>query len=1029
MIKPRLNRRANHALLQGDFAVANRIIVPVILFAFGISNARAELDPLLFEREIRPLFVSSCNKCHGAKKQEGDLRLDTRGGFLKGGASGPLLAAGNPLQGTLWSLLSHSGEVKMPPSGKLPAKQLESIKQWLLAGAPWPEESSAGAQSRTSAIMPGDKDHWSFRPVSRPAVPKTRNSSWSRAGIDHFLLSRMETAGITPAPIADKRTLIRRASYDLTGLPPTPEEIEAFVADQSPAAFDQLVNRLLASPRYGERWGRHWLDVARYADTAGDGADYPAPEAWRYRNWVVRAFNADMPFDRFVREQIAGDILAAQGQAKDYADCVTATGYLAVGKRYGYSPGPDYQHLDFADVIESVGRGLMGLSLGCARCHDHKYEPVSTADYYSLYGIVQGTSWAFPGGEEYKKPANMVPLVPPAEATRLRQELELRSHGDVARLRDLAVRRAAVSGKVWLGGMDLDWEGQSLGKAPAAPWLSMGPNSIIAEAQSPFVHAYPAGSRGVRMAAGKSNDGIRFVMPEPLKTVAGRHVDFTFDSRIVASATGSYRLYLGRGVIASTATDVSVSASEIAVRDGMGWRVVCKTPPAGTWFTVRLTLDTDKRVCAGIVATQQSVTEFAGLKLHPAWDGVLDTIICDGLGHVAGPCPVHDLDNFGVAEARLPRPGQVVVAAPVPQPDQTKALAAVDAEIKVVRDRMAKSMASVPYPVAYAVSEGKATNARIQKRGEPDKLGPEVPRQFLAILGGDSLPAGHSGSGRLELAQWIARRENPLTARVFVNRVWQWHFGKGLVPTPDDFGLRGERPTHPELLDWLTASFVESGWSVKTLHRLIMNSAAYQVAAVDSPDGVRLDPENKLYWRHDRRVLDAESLRDGMMFASGLLDLKVPEGHPFPPMETWGFTIHNPFHAVYESNHRSLYLMSQRNRRNPYLSLFDAADPNLTTGSRMPTITPSQALFLMNSGFVHEQARGLAERIQKISGDDRARIRYAFALTQGREVTAREIDASLEFMTRYQKAASGTEPAWQALSRTLLVSNAALHVD
>lgn len=1009
--------------------MAKCMMVAVTLLMTSLPNARAGGDSLLFEQEIRPLFVNYCNKCHGAKKQEGDLRLDTRSGFLKGGASGPLVTAGKPLEGTLWTVLDHAGDVKMPPSGKLPPKALAAIRRWLSAGAPWPEDPAGVAQSRTAAIMPGDRDHWAFRPVSRPVPPMTRDKGWPRGGIDRFLLSRMESAGIVPAPPADKRTLIRRATYDLTGLPPTPEEIETFLADQSPSAYEQLVDRLLASPRYGERWGRHWLDVARYADTAGDGADYPVPEAWRYRNWVVRAFNADMPFDRFIREQIAGDILASQVQAKDYADCVTATGYLAVGKRYGYSPGPDYQHLDFADVIESVGRGLMGLSLGCARCHDHKYEPVSMADYYGLYGIVQGTSWAFPGGEEYKKPANMVPLVPPAEAVRLKQELELRSHGDVARLRDLATRRAAVSGKIWLGGTDLDWEGQTLGKAPSAPWLSLGPNSILSEAQSPFVHAYPAGSRGVRMGAGKSNDGIRFVMPELMKTVPGRPVDFTFDSRVVAAATGSYRLYLGRGVIASTATDVSVSASEIAVRDGMGWRVVCKTPPAGTWFSLRLTLDVEKRICSGIVATMQGVTEFADLKLHPAWDGGIDTIICDGLGHVAGPCPVHDLDNFGIVECRLPRPGQKIVVAPAATADQAKALAEVDAEIKTVRSQMAKSMASLPYPVAYAVSEGKPANARIQKRGEPDKLGPEVPRQFLTILGGDSLPKGHSGSGRLELAQWISRRENPLTARVFVNRVWQWHFGKGLVPTPDDFGLRGERPTHPELLDWLATSFVESGWSLKALHRLVMNSAAYQVAAVDLPTNVRIDPENKWYWRRDRRVLDAESLRDGMMYASGLLDLQIPEGHPFPPMETWGFTIHNPFHAVYESNHRSLYLMSQRNRRNPYLSLFDAADPNLATGSRLPTITPSQALFLMNSGFVHEQARGLAERLQKVPGDDRRRVHYAVALTQGREATAGEIDAALDFMKRCQKQAGGSSPAWQALARTLLVSNAALHVD
>ena len=1003
--------------------VAWLMIPPVVFPAEGDS---------LFEKEIRPLLVASCQKCHGARKQEGDLRLDSRQALLKGGASGAAIVPGNPSSGTLLAAVNHTGETKMPPSGKLPAGAIASLRKWVEAGAPWPAESTGTGSARTAAIMPADREHWSFKPVVKAVAPTTGDRAWPRGPIDSFLLARMEAAGAKPAPMADKRTLIRRATFDLTGLPPTPEEIDAFLKDDSPGAFAKVVDRLLASPRYGERWGRHWLDVARYADTAGDGSDYPLPEAWRYRNWVINAFNTDMPFDRFVREQIAGDIIAGRGKPEAYADAVTATGYLAIGKRYGYNPGPSFQHLDFADVIDSVGRGLMGLSLGCARCHDHKYEPVGMDDYYGLYGMLQSTVWAFPGGEEHKKPANMVPLVPPAEVERFRLETQSAAAADAATLRKLVARRAALSGKPWLGGEDLDFEAQALAKPPGAPWLSMGPNSILAEAQSPFRHIHPAGTRGVRMAAGKPNDGIRFVFPEPVRAAKGTPIDITCDIRLVAPAGGSFRLYFGRGVIASTATDISVSAGEVAVRDGAGWKVVGKAPPVGTWFTIRLTIDPDKRTCDGSLATEKGLlAEFSGLKLHPGWDGVLDTMICDGLGHVAGPCPTHDLDNFGVAENRLPAPGAHVAEARKPSAAAAGELAAIGVEIGKIKERMSRPAPVPAYPVAYAVAEGKPVNAAIQKRGEPDKTGPEVPRRFLGILGGQALPPNHAGSGRLELAHWITDRGNPLTARVFANRVWQWHFGRGLVTTPDDFGLRGERPSHPELLDWLAATLTESGWSVKALHRVIMNSAAYQVATAEVPESARVDPLNRLFWHRERQALDAESLRDAMLAAGGNLNLEVPKGHPFPPVEKWSYTIHNPFYADYDSSHRSVYLMSQRNRRHPYLALFDAADPNLATGARVPTITPGQALFLMNSPFAHEQARGLAKRLADGSRDDRARHRLGVAITQGREPSDDETAEALAFLARYRAATTGIteQQALEALARTLLVSNAALHLD
>jgi hypothetical protein len=782
----------------------------------------------VFEKDVRPLLVQKCQKCHGPKKQESSLRLDSRAALLKGGERGPAIVPGKAERSLLVAAIRQHGDLKMPPSGKLSDTQIAALKRWVNDGAAWPDEKAA-LGTRSGPITSQERRHWAFQPITDPPVPEVHDRAWPLTEADRFILARLESQGLKPAPTADKRTLIRRVTFDLIGLPPTPEEIQAFLADDAPGAFERVVDRLLASKHYGERWGRHWLDVARYADTAGDGADYPVREAYKYRNWVIDAFNADKPYDEFLREQIAGDILAKQGPREQYAACVTATGFLAIGKRYGYNVNTDFQHLDFADVIESVGRSLLGLSLGCARCHDHKYDPVNMGDYYALYGILQSTKWPFPGGEEHQRPANFAPLVPAEQAA---------GH-DQTRAKGLA---------------QLDTEIRAL-KAEAASTV------------------------GAALAA-----------------------------------------------------------------------------------------------------------RFAGLPART------------------------DLP------LRIPRLGATLAAAS----KQRTAL-----EVKEL------------YPVAYGLGEGTPGNAHIQKRGEPDKPGPEVPRRFLEILGGDALPPGEKGSGRLELAKAITRSTNPLTARVFVNRVWQWHFGRGLVATPSDFGTRGEPPTHPELLDWLASRFIESGWSVKALHRLIVSSRVYQLAGDDDAANLRADPGNRLCWRFERRPLDAESIRDAMLAISGRLDRATPMGHPFPPVTTWGFTIHHPFHAVYDSNHRSVYLMVQRNRRHPFLALFDAADPNLSVAERTPTTTPMQALYLMNAPFVHEQAAAFARRLLAAPGDDAVRVGLAFEATQGRAADDSELRDALLFVDAYKQklSASGasaeqrTAGAWAALGRVLLTSNGFLYVD
>jgi hypothetical protein len=602
----------------------------------------------------------------------------------------------------------------------------------------------------SDAAEPGAaRGHWSFRPVSKPAVPRQPPADGNK--IDAFLLAKLNEQGLAPAKMADPRALIRRVTFDLIGLPPTPEEIEDFLrtwAAKPQAAYETLVDRLLASPHYGEKWGRHWLDVVRYADTAGETADFPVPQAWRYRNYVIDSFNTDKPFDQFVREQIAGDLLAKADARGKYAELVTATGYLAVARRFGFDVQADH-YLTIEDTIDTLGKSLLGLTVGCARCHDHKYEPITQQDYYALYGILESTRFPRPGCEKDKRQHDFVPLAPPAA---------------------LAL----------IGG------------------------------------------------------------------AAGRET-------------------------------------------------------------------------------------------------------------------------------------------------------------------------------AYAVSEGQPHDAQIQKRGNPDERGNAVPRRWLRLFGSQPVPAD-GGSGRLALAGWLTSRENPLVARVFVNRVWQGHFGHGIVDTPNDFGSRGSPPSHPELLDYLAARFVEEGWSVKKLHRLILHSAAYRRSAND-PASVAKDPGNVWLARFQRRRLTAEEVRDAILAVSGDLD-RTPGGpHPFPPEHTWGFTQHAPFTAVYDHDRRSVYLMTQRIKRHPFLALFDGPDPNASTPHRDATTVPAQALFFLNDPFVHAKAEKLAARLLALP-DDNKRLERLTTLCFGRPPTEAERSVAAKFLAAYDR-----HRAWAAWVRVTLAGNEFLYLD
>jgi hypothetical protein len=782
-----------------------------------------------FERKIRPVLVEHCYECHssGAKKIKGGLVLDSRAGIMKGGDTGPAITPGQPDASLLIQAIRHTDPEMVMPKQKLPAHVIADFEAWVKMGAPDPrvEDTVAVAQAKSAIDWNKAREWWSFRPIQKPAAPSVKQSRWPANDIDRFILSRLEKENLKPAADAEKRVLIRRATFDLTGLPPTPEEIAAFLKDKSRDAFAKVVDRLLASPSYGERWGRHWLDVVRYADTAGDNSDFPIPQMHRYRDWVISAFNRDLPYDQFVREQLAGDLLPGK-TAAETQERLIATGYIANARRFG-SRVDDYpQHLTIEDTLDNLGKAFLGLTINCARCHDHKFDPITAADYYALYGIFHSTRYPWPGIELEQKQRDLVPLVEPGK---------------------------------------------------------------LAEAE----------------AARKSYDAEKSRLEKAVQKLKDQLKEIPAD----------------------------------------------------------------------------------GKKEH---------------------------------EAKIKEAEQ-----------------AAKAHVK----------RGLPYDLAYAVAEAKkAENVAIQIKGDPAKPGGVVPRRFLTVLGAQALPPNESSSGRRQLAEWIVDRNNPLAARVMANRIWQHHVGKGLVPTPNDFGKQGKPPTHPELLDWLASQFIESGWSVKSMHRLIMLSRTYRQASevisetVNSnqsgpPATVSLTTD--YFSPFPRRRLDAEALRDTMLVLSGNLDTSPPAPHPFPPQTEWKFTQHNPFKAVYESKRRSVYLMTQRIQRHPYLAIFDGADPSTSTAARTTSTTPLQALFLLNDRFVHEQSEAFASRILRSAKDEATRIQFAYETALGRPAAKEELAQCRKFLAdaRLRLADSGApspdieSESWRALVRALLRLNEFVYVD
>jgi hypothetical protein len=809
--------RPSTALPRPRLTSRRGMTVTAILFAVASLSVHARADDPgateFFEKSIRPILAEKCQKCHGGARTRGGLSLAGRAMVLKGGDSGPAAVPGKPRESLIIAAVEQHGELKMPPEGKLSPGEVDRLRRWIELDMPWPESHAGDSVAPGTAAADRDdpRDWWAFRPVRAATPPAVKDAAWVRSEIDRFILAALEAREMRPSPAADRRPLIRRATYDLTGLPPTPEEVESFVADGSPGAFARVVDRLLASPAYGERWGRHWLDVVRYAD-ARDLIQLPAEsdfrEAWRYRDWVVAAFNRDMSYAEFVRFQIAGDLMPPRRPGGINPDAIVATGLLALADFVPGDVDKDQMIADYVDdQVNVVGKAFLGLTIGCARCHDHKFDPISAEDYYALAGIFFSTSLV-PGPVPGNTPLIRVPLLAPDELARLRAQ-------------DAAETRRRVE--------------------------------------------------------------LEHLLDE------------------LRSARGPF------------------------------W-------PAAA----------ERR------------------KLLP---------------------PEHRAQRDALAR-------ELEVLKKKPGPEIPRAVAVRDGGPKGTRHEGFK-------------------DAQVFLRGDHKKPGKTVPRGFPRILTGGQPARITEGSGRRQLADWLTRPDHPLTARVMVNRIWEHHIGEGLVRTANDFGRRGDAPSHPGLLDHLATRFVQSGWSLKVMHRLIMLSSTYQQSARVEAAGLAADPENRLLGRMNRRRLDAEAIRDGLLAVAGRLEARRG----------------GPAFAELAVPRRTLYLMSVRtgpgSSASDFGRLFNRADPGSIVARRDESVVAPQALFFLNDPFVIDLGRALAARLAREEpGGGEPRIRRLYALALARPPSAAEMDLGRQLL-----APDGDIDPWERYCQIILSSNEFLYID
>jgi hypothetical protein len=1070
--------------------------------------ATGAADVEFFEKQVRPLLVARCHECHAGDKHKGNLRLDAREAVLQGGDTGAAIVPGKPDESLLVDAIRYGETYQMPPKGRLPDEEIAVLEDWVRRGAPWPAQqapSSASAAGPSTFDFATRAQHWCFQPLADTSPPTVTDMTWPRSGIDQFILAGLEARGFVPAAPTDKRTWLRRVTYDLIGLPPVPADIDDFLADDQESAYEKVVDRLLASPHYGERQARHWLDLTRFAETYGHEHDFEIPNAYQYRDYMIRALNADVPYDRLLVEHLAGDLLPGprRNPAEHFNESIIGTAFFFFGEaRHSPVDVREDEAVRVDNQLDVFAKTFLALTLGCARCHDHKFDAITQRDYYALAGYLQSSRYqqAFLDDPPQSSPPETAqPIV---ELTRLRDRQREVFADYLQQACRLQVDHLAA--KLLASDNRSDWQIHRLAEADARPsdvwhaWQNLAGVNIPQDTAEFACRRAVFGTKLVEHQALEARasvafadfDGPTFGDWMPTGMAFGNCPARAADVTTATHDAGSTDLPMGlvgvsaahSGLLAEKLQGVLRSPTFTIEHPKIFYRLW------GTSGQVRLIVD-------GLQLIQDPI--YGGLKFAPGglaphwheqnvekWVGhrAYIELIDDGDGWLA-------LDQVVFADQppQAPGPNALIakvaydptiqsaaelanayqrifteslewwLATPRAAADDTshdrcaivdalagwsadKRTAPADqgaagqsalvtdqarnawAKIKAQRDQIC---AALPAPRrSLAMAEGTPEDEHVFIRGNHRTLGPEVARRNLQVLGGEQRPAPRNASGRLELAEGLVDGTQPLVPRVMVNRIWQRHFGRGIVSTPDDFGAMGQAPTHPELLDWLAAEFMRQGWSIKALDRLIVLSSAYRMSNAASPAALAADPDNRSWHHVPRRRLDAECIRDAVLAVSGRLDQTMygPGVAPYLTQFMSGRGRPKESGPLDGLGRRSIYLKVRRNFLSPMLLAFDYPTPFTTIGRRTVSNVPSQALVMLNSPFVAEQALIWAQRIQalpELSDTERVSAMYREAL--GRAPDEDELSTVARFLAAQRELydTDSEQHAWADLAHVL----------
>jgi len=1052
--------------------IAKALCFPFAAALLTAPGASAAVEDGLdfFEKKIRPVLVENCYKCHSAEaekngKLEGKLRLDLREGVRGRGESGLVaVIPGKPDESNLYRAVTYlDSELVMPPKSRLAKSVVADFKQWIEMGAPDPRRGTLAKAEANEIDFEQARKFWSFRKPSDPALPTVNDSAWPREDLDYFILSQLEENGLRPAPPADRRTLIRRATYDLTGLPPTVAEIEAFLADKSPNAFSKTVERLLASPHYGEKWGRHWLDVARYADSNGLDENLAYVNAFRYRNYVINSFNEDKPYNRFVQEQIAGDLLPLSKNESDELrhSRLIATGFLSVGAKMLAEDDGRKMEMDIIDEqLDTLGRAFMGMTIGCARCHDHKFDPIPTRDYYSLAGIFKSTHTM----DNHKVVAQWHEVELGSADLRAKRELvdkEVKKQKQTIEslksksAKSITAQARSVAADYLIGALvklrkeaRIQFTLKELEEQPKEKTEGM----LLIEAENftrgNGLKTFDGYGKGIGVLLSSGPTQVEFDLPIDK---AGK---YSLHMRYAAADSRPAKLSINNKLINEMATD-SVTGTWYPDSQKWFWEGTFQLD-AGInvlkfdWATP--TPHIDKLLV--LPSDQSDLPAADGLAhLHNTftqqWIGHLKQISKDKKSplnewrkYIENPrepideklienirsrfAATHERDSLHslIHDKNGPFKTPKDVEKLFPKTEQE--------ELKQLQKQLSDTEKKHPkVPKAMAVKEGKAEDLKVHLRGDYMTQGELAPRGYLRVVTSkQTTTPSRNASGRAGFAEWLTSNENPLTARVMANRIWLWHFGEGIVRTPDNFGKLGLRPTHPKLLDWLTMRFVDNGWSIKKMHRIIMNSAAYQMSSQHNGQAYAVDPGNKLWWRFNRRRLYAEEVRDSLLFTGGSID--------------WGMKgqlmTYDPRQYVSQNNHpyfygssRTVYLPVIRSGTFDVLQAFDFGDPAVIQGQRSSTVSAAQALFMMNHDLVAKASERLAKRAAKAL-DFAESANQIYAAILHRKPSAAETRRAVDFAEHAldqagDDATKAKAQAWKSFAQVLFSSNEFMFLD